>query len=97
MSWRRFCPRPRGAVFPAALQLIIALSARADWPVGGTPVQLEIFDLAGRRVSSPEVSGPGPGRRLVTVAAGRSLPVGVYAIRLSQDGRALSTRGAVIR
>jgi hypothetical protein len=61
------------------------------------PARLEIFDLAGRRVSSSEVSGPGPGRRLVAVAGGRSLPAGVYTIRLSQDGRTLSTRGAVVR
>jgi len=61
------------------------------------PARLEIFDLTGRRVSSSEVNGPGPGRRLVTVPAGRPLPAGVYTIRLSQGGRALTRRGAVIR
>jgi len=59
------------------------------------PARLEIFDLAGRRVASCEVRGPGPGR--VAVAAGHPLSAGVYTLRLSQASRALSARGVVMR
>jgi hypothetical protein len=61
------------------------------------PGRLEVFDLSGRRVSSREVAGQSSGRHLVALGQERMLSPGIYVVRLSQGGRALSARGVVIR
>jgi hypothetical protein len=60
-----------------------------------SPAALELFDLAGRQVARRDVGELGPGRHMVVLAP-RSRP-GLYFLRLTQGGRALSTRVAVIR
>lgn len=56
---------------------------------------LSLYDVSGRRVAFREVGGMGSGRHTVTLA--RQLPAGMYVVRLSQGGRSLSTRAAVVR
>lgn len=61
------------------------------------PASLELLDVAGRRVVGREVGQLGAGPHSVDLAAGRRLVEGVYIVRLSQDGRASTTKAAVIR
>lgn len=75
---------------------------RADFVVnlslqGTAPARLEIYDLIGRRVVTRDVGGLGPGSHNVEVLESRSLPPGVYLIRLSEGLRSVAVRGAVIR
>ena len=62
-----------------------------------SPARLEVYDVAGRRVASREVGGLGVGQHEVRLDAGARLAAGVYAIRLVQNGRALTARGVVTR
>jgi hypothetical protein len=55
---------------------------------------LAVYDLTGRQVVRREVGSSGPGWHTVKLG---SLPAGVYLVRLSQAGRSLSARLAVIR
>ena len=61
------------------------------------PAALDLIDVGGRRVATQEVGSLGPGRHSVTLGAGRALPPGVYLVRLSRAGQALTVRAAVIR
>ena len=56
---------------------------------------LSLYDVTGRRVASREVGVLGAGRHTVTLA--ERLPAGLYVVRLSQGGRSLTTRAAVVR
>lgn len=56
---------------------------------------LSLYDVAGRRVVSREVGSLGAGRHTVTLA--ERLRAGMYVIQLSQDGRSLTSRAAVVR
>jgi hypothetical protein len=56
---------------------------------------LALFDVGGRRVAFREVGSLGPGNHTINLA--RNLPVGMYVVQLSQDGRNLTTRAAVVR
>ena len=56
---------------------------------------LSLYDLSGRRVAFRDVSGMGVGRHTVTLA--QRLPAGMYMVQLSQGGRNLSTRAAVLQ
>jgi hypothetical protein len=58
---------------------------------------LELLDLAGRRVSEHRVGSLGPGRHALRLGDGRQLAPGVYWLRLTQGGRALTARGVVVR
>jgi hypothetical protein len=55
------------------------------------------MDLAGRRVRSLEVGGLGRGRHVVHLERGPSLRSGVYLVRLSQGGRSVVAKTAVVR
>ncbi len=59
------------------------------------PASLAIYDVTGRQVALRAVGGLGPGRHVIESEDGR-LPTGVYVIRLSQGGRVLTTRAALI-
>jgi hypothetical protein len=61
------------------------------------PATLSLFDVTGRQVSSRRVDMLGPGRHAATLGEGASLPAGLYMIRLTQDGKSLSTRAALVR
>ena len=57
---------------------------------------LEVLDVAGRRVLGREVGTLGAGPHSVDLNRGRTLPSGVYLVRLTQGARVLSTRAAVL-
>jgi hypothetical protein len=61
------------------------------------PARLELVDVAGRRVVDRSVGGLGAGRHVVDLAAGRSLPPGIYLIRLTQGMHSRVARAAVVR
>ncbi len=58
---------------------------------------LEVYDVAGRQVARRAVGSLGAGRHELRLDTGALLPTGVYAIRLTQAGRVLTTRGVVTR
>jgi hypothetical protein len=61
------------------------------------PARLELMDLAGRRLCSRDVGTLGAGRHVVDLAADRSLPPGVYLLRLTRAGSSITARAVVIR
>ncbi len=68
---------------------------RYELPRPGT-VQLNVFDVMGRRVAQL-VSGPQQGGRNETTFRADRLPSGVYFIRLHVDGQSLSRQMTVVR
>ena len=58
---------------------------------------LALFDVSGRQLAARRVDGMGPGWHTVTLGGQSNLPTGLYVIRLTQDGRSLTTRAAVVR
>ena len=60
----------------------------------GAPAKLAVYDVSGREVVSRDVSAGGPGWHTARLG---ELPVGMYIVRLSQAGRTLSSRVAVVR
>lgn len=79
--------RPNPSVGPFS----IAFSLRDD-----SPARLEVVDLVGRRVFSREVGSLGAGFHVVPMDRAK-LPIGVYAMRLTQHGRTLSGKMSVVR
>ena len=77
---------------PAVRDLAVAFSLP-----DASPARLEVLDIAGRTMFERQVGALGPGSHVVNVAAARTLPAGIYLIRLTQGGRSLTARGAVIR
>ena len=61
------------------------------------PARLDVMDLAGRRVFGREVGALGPGEHRVDLAGGRTPPPGVYLVRLTREGEALTARACVVR
>ena len=57
---------------------------------------LELVDVTGRRLSMEEVGALGPGSHVVSIKTARALPTGLYWVRLTQSGRTLTIRGAVV-
>jgi hypothetical protein len=55
---------------------------------------VELIDVAGRRIDEKTVTGPGAA---TVELGGRTLPAGVYLVRLTHAGRSATTRVAVIR
>ena len=58
--------------------------------------RLDVLDVSGRSVFSREVGSLGPGRHAFALGAA-GLRSGIYVLRLSRGGRALTTRAAVVR
>ena len=58
---------------------------------------LELIDLEGRRVLRRDVSALGPGRHTLELDRARRLRPGMYFIRLTQAGHALTARVALVR
>jgi len=72
------------------------LSVRFTLP-DAAAARLELLDLSGRLVVATEVGGLGPGSHVVSLAAPRRLAPGIYLMRLTRAGRALTARAAVLR
>jgi hypothetical protein len=60
------------------------------------PATLALFDVSGRQRLSRQVGGMGPGWHTVTLSGRAGLSAGIYMVRLTQGGRSLTTRVAVI-
>jgi sugar lactone lactonase YvrE len=77
---------------PARHELRVSFSL-----VDSKAASLALFDVSGRQIAARRVDGMGPGWHSVTLSERSSLPAGLYIIRLSQGGRSLTTRAAVVR
>jgi hypothetical protein len=77
---------------PSAGELTVAFSLRH-----GSPATLELLDVGGRRLRAIPVGDLGPGRHVIGFGRESRLPAGLYFVRLSQGGRSLTTKVAVIR
>jgi hypothetical protein len=75
---------------PGALRVRLALPSRA-------PVSLEVIDVAGRRVGRHVVSDAEPGWLVVALDARLHLAPGFYIVRVSQNGRSVSTKAIVLQ
>lgn len=77
---------------PAAgeVSVVFALESAA-------PARLELLDVAGRRVLAEDVGSLGPGQHVLRLEKAASLPAGVYVLRLTQSGRVVTTRSAIVR
>ena len=56
---------------------------------------LDLIDVAGRRVATLTLQGPGASRVLLT--RGGDLAAGIYVVRLSQQGRSVTRRVSIVR
>ena len=63
----------------------------------GAPARLELVDVAGRRLASNRIVNIGPGAHTMSFATPAGLRPGLYWLRLTQSGRAASTRVALLR
>jgi len=61
------------------------------------PARLELLDVAGRRVHAQEVGMLGPGQHVLKLEKTASLPAGIYVLRLTQAGRVVVARAAIVR
>ena len=61
------------------------------------PARLEVVDVAGRRVLAEEVGALGPGEHVLPLEKTARLPAGIYTVRLSQSGRLVMARAAIVR
>ncbi|MDO9170987.1 MAG: T9SS type A sorting domain-containing protein [bacterium] len=86
------------AAWPNPGRSRIALAGSA--PLGGTAT-LAVYDLAGRQVATPVMSADGPDHFAATWdgrdSAGRDAPAGVYLMRLSAAGGAVTRRVVLAR
>jgi hypothetical protein len=76
---------------PARERPGVAFSLASDHPA-----TLSIHDVAGRRIGSIEVGSFGRGSHLLPLE-NVSLASGVYLLRLTQDGRTVKARSALVR
>ncbi len=74
---------------PGGLQVAFALP-------DASPATLALYDLGGRLLRSVDVGAMGPGGHTVDLGAGLDLESGLYLIRLSQGGRHLTRKAALI-
>ena len=79
-------PNPAGEDFTVAFTLPDA-----------SPAQLELRDLAGRRVLVREVGTLGRGHHVVHLPEARGLRAGVYLVRLKQGSRSQTARAIIIQ
>jgi hypothetical protein len=79
--------RPNPTVGPMSVAFSLADESSA---------RLELVDLVGRRVLSREVGSLGAGYHVLNLDRSQ-LPIGMYAIRLTQHGKTLSAKVSVIR
>ena len=60
------------------------------------PAELEMLDIAGRRVWSREVGALGAGPHEVSLGVGRALPPGLYLVRLTEGPNVRTARAAIL-
>jgi hypothetical protein len=72
------------------LRVSLTLPSRA-------PAMLELLDVSGRRVLRRDLTPLGPGQHVVELAGERPLSPGVYIVRLTQAGRRLTAKAAVLK
>ena len=77
---------------PAAAALVVALSLPS-----AAPARLELLDVSGRRLLERDLRGLGPGQVMVRLGSSADVKPGLYFLRLSQGGRAIVSRGCVVR
>lgn len=65
--------------------------------IDNSPARIELVDLGGRRVFEREVGSMGAGFHVLPIGQDRMLPIGIYAVRLTQHGRVLSSKVTIIR
>lgn len=58
---------------------------------------LSLYDIAGRELARESLVGLASGRHTLRLATGSTVPAGMYWLRLTHDGRTLTTRGVVVR
>jgi hypothetical protein len=89
---------------PVVPPVALALSgANPVWPdvlvslvlPDATPATLELFDVAGRRLARRQVVRAGD-HQTVNASEGLTLRSGIYFVRLSQGGRSLTRRVALV-
>lgn len=61
------------------------------------PARIELVDIAGRRLILRDLVGLPPGHHALTLDESASLPAGLYLVRLSQGGRRVSGKAALVR
>jgi hypothetical protein len=105
----RIGPTGTTGVEPVGGELAFALEGVRPNPTHGSPLavwftlpvsapaRLELFDIAGRRLSWQDVGTLGAGRHSVQLAADRRLPPGLFLVRLTQGGASRATRVAVVQ
>jgi DNA-binding beta-propeller fold protein YncE len=76
---------------PAQHELRVSFSLRDS-----KAATMAVFDVSGRQLAGRRVDGMGPGWHTVALGRQSNLPAGLYVIRLTQGGRSLTTRAAVI-
>jgi hypothetical protein len=77
---------------PAQHELRVSFSLR-----NSQAASLALFDVSGRQLAVRRMDGMGPGWHTVTLGGGSNLPAGYYVIRLTQEGRSLTTRATLVR
>jgi len=77
---------------PASSDVAIAFTLRES-----SPARLEIMDPAGRRILVHELGALSPGAHVAKLPAGRTLPAGVYLVRLVQGDRAVAAQVVIER
>ena len=78
--------RPNPSNGPLTLSFSLANSS---------PARIELVDLSGRRVFEQQVGDLGAGFHVVRLDA--NLPAGIYAVRLTQGSRTLTTKATIVR
>ena len=63
----------------------------------GGPARLELMDVAGRGLTSKQVGSLGPGTHALDLSQDGALRAGIYFLRLTQGGREVRARTAVVR
>ena len=76
---------------PSAGHLTVAFSLP-----DGSPANLELVDVAGRRVFQREVGSLGAGFHVIPIER-TGLPAGIYGLRLTQHGHTLTSKVSVVR
>jgi type IX secretion system substrate protein len=64
---------------------------------GNGPANLDLFDVAGRRVTHRELGELGPGRHQANLERGPGLPPGIYSLRLEEAGHSVTTRVVLVQ
>jgi len=95
-------PRPGTSDLRFGLRGAVPNPLRGDLVVefrlpDAAPAQLEVFDLAGRRMIRESVGALGGGSHSIRVKSGAPLPAGLYVVRLTRAGEHRVKRAVVLR